>query len=627
MSRSVSIVLPTLASMLLVGSACSNDYSELAQDGAAQRVSLPKRQVKRQAAKRVPTKPRPKPTVHTVDVSKLSTKPVFVDGIAPLLDERTEYELRLNNPKGLFKKIKALEAKRASASKNFIKLHAEAADSLKYNLQNINKSSSSSHFSWRELGMTTPIKNQNPYGTCWAFGSIGAMESNYLIHHREAVDLSEQDLINCNCRACDGSSKVQHGEKREVGVREDSFNTYVGDGNKKPCQQKWLDNCGTCDLTNQTPYRVSSVFPVDPAYTGDGAYPLEPVPVAAMKAAIVKYGPIYVKMHIPKGSKIGSHKGDGVFDETVELVYEPERNTGAHMVVLTGWDDGKQAWEMRNSWGTGWGTGGYGWIKYGSNKIGMSAHVMMMHVPGHRTTAVWRKGAAEEIQVHGWEYDDYRARYDKIWPDGWRLHDLEVHVEGGVPLYNAVWRKGAVSEKQVYGWTYADYQKKYDELWKQGWRIHMLQTFVTKAGPRYTAVWRKGNNAEVQHYGKTYTEYQSLYDDLWKKGWRIYLLNEYVVGNQVRYDAVWRKGKTAEIQHYGQNYTAYRAKYDELWKKGWRLYILNNYIVGGQLKYSAVWRPSKAAEVQVYGWDYEAYRLKDEELRTSGWRLAMLESF
>src|SRR5690606_12507461 len=42
-------------------------------------------------------------------------------------------------------------------------------------------------------------------------------------------------------------------------------------------------------------------------------------------------------------------------------------------IVLVGWDDSKNAWLMRNSWGTNWGEDGYMWIDYGSNSIGAYA--------------------------------------------------------------------------------------------------------------------------------------------------------------------------------------------------------------------------------------------------------------
>jgi C1A family cysteine protease len=37
---------------------------------------------------------------------------------------------------------------------------------------------------------------------------------------------------------------------------------------------------------------------------------------------------------------------------------------GGHAIVLTGYDDTKNIFHFRNSWGTGWGNGGYGTIPY-----------------------------------------------------------------------------------------------------------------------------------------------------------------------------------------------------------------------------------------------------------------------
>ena len=41
-----------------------------------------------------------------------------------------------------------------------------------------------------------------------------------------------------------------------------------------------------------------------------------------------------------------------------------------HAILITGWDENQQAWEIKNSWGTGWGTRGFGKVQYGANLIG-----------------------------------------------------------------------------------------------------------------------------------------------------------------------------------------------------------------------------------------------------------------
>jgi cathepsin L len=44
-----------------------------------------------------------------------------------------------------------------------------------------------------------------------------------------------------------------------------------------------------------------------------------------------------------------------------------------HAVVLIGWDDSKQAWIIKNSWGSAWGDDGFLYVKYGTNSIGFGA--------------------------------------------------------------------------------------------------------------------------------------------------------------------------------------------------------------------------------------------------------------
>ena len=39
--------------------------------------------------------------------------------------------------------------------------------------------------------------------------------------------------------------------------------------------------------------------------------------------------------------------------------------------MIVGFDDAKGAWLVRNSWGTGWGTHGYGWFGYGQGEHGL----------------------------------------------------------------------------------------------------------------------------------------------------------------------------------------------------------------------------------------------------------------
>lgn len=499
-------------------------------------------------------------------------------------------------------------------------------------------------FSWRQKGMVTPAKSQGSYGTCWAFSHIARLESMYLIRHGDTLDLAEQALIRCQCRACDGQFPNTTGKDTtailtDVGVPLETEAPYLGDGNlgKDSCDAtKVASNCKPgCDISTVYPHRAAISMPVNPDHTGDGPKGNEPAPIEEIKRALLAHGPLHVKMHIPKGSKLGSHVGKGVFTETVPLVYDDpatpvnERNNGAHLVNIVGWDDAKGAWEIKNSWGTGWGDQGFGWIAYGSDKIGMGAAWLEPDVPAIRTTSVWRRAGrfGEERHVYGREYAHYRRMYDAIWKEGWRLRHLENAVVDGRTLYSAIWTRSTAPEIQIYDATFQDFKKRYDELWPQGWRLHLLNNYEAAGATRYTAVWRKGTTPEVQAYAVTFADFKKRYDDLWKQGWRLHLLNTFTANGQTRYTAVWRPGTHGEVQWLNVPYAEYRKKYDELWKQGWRLRTLSNHLVNGTVHYSAVFTPGTTAEIQLYAWDYSDFRMKAAELTKQGWRMAILNTF
>ena len=61
---------------------------------------------------------------------------------------------------------------------------------------------SASTFDWRTYGgtygFTTPVEDQGSMGSCWAFGSVAALEAKYKLTRNDplfSMDLSEQNLI------------------------------------------------------------------------------------------------------------------------------------------------------------------------------------------------------------------------------------------------------------------------------------------------------------------------------------------------------------------------------------------------------------------------------------------------
>jgi hypothetical protein len=89
----------------------------------------------------------------------------------------------------------------------------------------------------------------------------------------------------------------------------------------------------------------------------------------ALKRAILEHGALTASIHVDDEFKTYS---TGVFSgSTIEPLN--------HAICIIGWDDSKEAWIIRNSWGSwgqncGWGAvDGYAYVKYGSNGVGSNA--------------------------------------------------------------------------------------------------------------------------------------------------------------------------------------------------------------------------------------------------------------
>lgn len=197
----------------------------------------------------------------------------------------------------------------------------------------------------------TAVRDQGNCGSCWAFSTVGTMESVLMIRNAVTADFSEQYLVSCNADGwgCNGGwfAHDYHQWKYIVGE--------PGPGSV---------------YESVFPYRASDV-PCNPphshAYVINGWKYLSKngVPTTnAIKNAIYNYGPVSAAVYV--GSDFQGYTG-GVFSTT-------QNGSINHAIVLTGWDDAGGYWILRNSWGSNWGVGGYMYIKYGTSQVGYAAN-------------------------------------------------------------------------------------------------------------------------------------------------------------------------------------------------------------------------------------------------------------
>lgn len=203
---------------------------------------------------------------------------------------------------------------------------------------------SAKSFDWRNLNKVTPVRNQGSCGSCWDFATLGAYEGSNLIRNNVVADASEQHILNWGgAGSCAG------------GWWANAFNFLISNGTATETTVPYTGTQNPYNPSVPKPYRAIAWGYVKP----DGGIPT----VAEMKLAMCKYGPLTVAVRVTPAFQ--AYAG-GVFNEQASGAIN-------HGVTLIGWDDQKQAWLIKNSWGTGWGDNGYMWIGYNSNSIGYGA--------------------------------------------------------------------------------------------------------------------------------------------------------------------------------------------------------------------------------------------------------------
>ncbi len=197
-------------------------------------------------------------------------------------------------------------------------------------------------FNWADNNGVTPVRDQGGCGSCWAFGTHGAFEGSYAILNQSLIDSAEQETLDCSGAGdCGGGWWA--------------YQYLIDTGSAREADYPYVAVKGPCRTGLQHPYQAAAWGYVDST--------VQIPSVAALKAALCQYGPLGVAVAATPAFQ--AYKS-GTFNEgsTKDI---------NHAVTLIGWDDGRQAWRIKNSWGTGWGEAGFMWIAYTTNKIGYAA--------------------------------------------------------------------------------------------------------------------------------------------------------------------------------------------------------------------------------------------------------------
>ena len=239
-------------------------------------------------------------------------------------------------------------------------------------------------------------RNQNPYGTCWAFSSIGLAEFD-LINDGVAdksIDLSELQLIyflfNSEADPLGGTE----GDSAKY-YNENASNTYLDyGGNYEMASRRLAQWVGAAKETDVPYSTASSVLTsgVSDAY----AYNADVAHLQNAYLINIKQNPTDVKQQIMEHGAVGIMYYHDNFNISSGSngneynYYDTALSGGGHAVMVVGWDDNYSkdnfiwnkptnngAWLVRNSWGS---YIDYFWMSYETYSLSDTAWVFDLSV-------------------------------------------------------------------------------------------------------------------------------------------------------------------------------------------------------------------------------------------------------
>lgn len=309
-------------------------------------------------------------------------------------------------------------------------------------------------YSWRDgelRSLLTPVVDQGVCGCCWAVAATGCVNDRILVQRGYNPMLSFQELMLCMqecplCNSCSVESALQY-------LRSNGMTSAI-------TQAEGRTEAGLRKAMRAYAARASGRLPTgfgdkahSAAHTGGGLTPHKPTSpgtdgpdcatfqqptgrasrvqlsgrpqrsatLLSLQQAIHSGGPVACLVRIFRDFIVGSDPMRGKPFQETEGVYvhrhgetnynvSPAANAdlGAHAMVIVGWGvtpKGLKYWEVRNSWGVGWGDKGYCKIamtdsRLGNASVGVDLGITetKANIRTHRYGNVWINVAQADVE-------------------------------------------------------------------------------------------------------------------------------------------------------------------------------------------------------------------------------------
>lgn len=229
----------------------------------------------------------------------------------------------------------------------------------------------------RDHGWVTPVRDQNPYGTCWAFGAMAASESSALKQGWAIQDFSEKHLayfgytdVNSTFVGFDRQTLPAPNSIYDIGGLDDIASAMLSRGTGIVAETtEPYQNMGPCAGNPALPAGVapSATAPNAALLAGLHFAPSGSEVVGNIKYLLKTYGAVVIGVNWKNGQD---------YNGATNAFYDNNYTGTDHAVTVVGWDDSYSkenfntqptndgAFIVRNSWGAAWGDSGYFWLSY-----------------------------------------------------------------------------------------------------------------------------------------------------------------------------------------------------------------------------------------------------------------------